>query len=108
MGLIDESFAECGMKPLGAVMDYISEDGVVGQVSYGTPMGREEKQFYKDIEDVYKRQVLDCPGLKRFSWTLIGQPSIIKFGKEIRMAGKKKGGAALPPRRKKGLSLIHI
>ena len=46
MGLIDESFAECGMKPLGAVMDYISEDGVVGQVSYGTPMGREEKQFY--------------------------------------------------------------
>ena len=50
MGLIDESFAECGMKPLGAVMDYISEDGVVGQVSYGTPMGREEKQFYKDIE----------------------------------------------------------
>ena len=50
MGLIDESFAECGMKPLGAVMDYISEDGVVGQVSYGTPRGREEKQFYKDIE----------------------------------------------------------
>ena len=50
MGLIDESFAECGMKPLGAVMDYISEDGVVGQVSYGTPMGRDGKQFYKDIE----------------------------------------------------------
>ena len=30
--------------------DYISGDGVVGQVSYGTPMGRDGKQFYKDIE----------------------------------------------------------
>ena len=38
--------ADLAMK---AILSHISEDGVLGQVSYGTPMGRESKQFYKDI-----------------------------------------------------------
>ena len=38
--------------PCGAlqpVLDCIDEKGVVQQVSYGTPMGRESKDFYKQI-----------------------------------------------------------
>ncbi|MFR4438665.1 MAG: glycoside hydrolase family 88 protein [Hungatella sp.] len=31
-------------------MGYTDEAGVVHQVSYGTPMGRESKDFYKNIE----------------------------------------------------------
>ena len=31
-------------------MGCITEDGVVEQVSYGTPMGRVSKEFYKGIE----------------------------------------------------------
>ncbi|MFA7113803.1 MAG: glycoside hydrolase family 88 protein [Sphaerochaeta sp.] len=27
----------------------VDKDGVVQQVSYGTPMGRESKNFYKEI-----------------------------------------------------------
>jgi unsaturated rhamnogalacturonyl hydrolase len=30
-------------------LDYIDEEGVVHQVSYGTPMGRQTKDFYKTI-----------------------------------------------------------
>ena len=32
------------------MMGYIEDTGVVSQVSYGTPMGRESKDFYKNIE----------------------------------------------------------
>ena len=49
-GLIDSSYADAAWKALSPILDYIGEDGVVQQVSYGTPMGRESKDFYKNIE----------------------------------------------------------
>ena len=50
MGLIDPKYKEVGLKALDAVLANIAEDGTVNQVSYGTPMGRESKDFYKTIE----------------------------------------------------------
>lgn len=50
LGLIDESYKECAYKALAPVLEYITDNGIVNQVSYGTAMGRETKQFYKDIE----------------------------------------------------------
>ena len=49
MGLLDDKFREIAMKPLEQILAYTDEQGVLNQVSYGTPMGRENKQFYKDI-----------------------------------------------------------
>lgn len=49
-GLIDERYAAAAWKALKPMLDYIADDGVVHQVSYGTPMGRESKEFYKNIE----------------------------------------------------------
>ncbi len=49
-GLIDKDYEECAMKALTPVLANISDDGIVNQVSYGTAMGRETKQFYKEIE----------------------------------------------------------
>lgn len=50
LGFIDPSFKECAYKALNPVLGYITEEGIVNQVSYGTAMGRESKQFYKDIK----------------------------------------------------------
>ncbi len=50
LGFIDEKYKEAGLKALEPVLKLISEDGTVNQVSYGTPMGRESKDFYKEIE----------------------------------------------------------
>lgn len=50
MGIVDEKYKDCSMKALNPILNCIGEDGVVKQVSYGTAMGRETKQFYKDIE----------------------------------------------------------
>lgn len=50
MGLIDQEYTSCAMKALEPVLGYISDEGIVGQVSYGTAMGRASKQFYKEIE----------------------------------------------------------
>ncbi len=50
MGIIDAKYEDCAYKALTPILDCIGEDGVVNQVSYGTAMGRETKQFYKDIE----------------------------------------------------------
>ncbi len=50
MGLIDPKYKEVGLKALEPVLNNIAEDGTVNQVSYGTPMGRESKDFYKQIE----------------------------------------------------------
>ena len=36
-------------RALGVILDLISDEGVLGQVSYGTPMGRTGKDFYKEI-----------------------------------------------------------
>ena len=49
MNLIDKSYKECAIKALQPILDLIDDKGIVHQVSYGTAMGRETKQFYKDI-----------------------------------------------------------
>ncbi len=49
-GLIDPACKQAAVKALSAILGYIGEDGVVQQVSYGTPMGRESRDFYKKIE----------------------------------------------------------
>lgn len=48
-GILDEKWLPVAHKALRPILDLISEDGVLGQVSYGTPMGRESKDFYKTI-----------------------------------------------------------
>ena len=50
MGLLPQACGEAAWRALPAVLRCIGEDGVVSQVSYGTPMGRESKEFYKQIE----------------------------------------------------------
>ena len=50
MGLIPAEYEAAAWKALDPILDYIGQDGVVNQVSYGTPMGRETKDFYKQIE----------------------------------------------------------
>lgn len=50
MGLLNPEYLQCAEKALKPILDYISEDGVVSQVSYGTPMGRTTKDFYKNIK----------------------------------------------------------
>lgn len=49
-GLVNECYLVAAQKALAPILDYIGDDGVVQQVSYGTPMGRESKEFYKQIE----------------------------------------------------------
>lgn len=49
-GLIDPAYRAVAERALPAVLDCISGEGVVHQVSYGTPMGRISKDFYKQIE----------------------------------------------------------
>lgn len=48
-GTLDGAYLECAKKALIPILDLIDEKGIVNQVSYGTPMGRENKQFYRDI-----------------------------------------------------------
>lgn len=48
-GLIDPVYADAAWKATEPMLGYIADDGVVHQVSYGTPMGRETKDFYKNI-----------------------------------------------------------
>ena len=48
-GLLEESYRQVALKALDPILGYIGPDGVVQQVSYGTPMGRETKDFYKNI-----------------------------------------------------------
>ena len=50
MGLVDSKYEECAWKALNPILGYINEQGVVEQVSYGTPMGKLSKDFYKQIE----------------------------------------------------------
>lgn len=49
MGLGPESWAGQALKAAGPILGYTDGEGVVHQVSYGTPMGRESKDFYKEI-----------------------------------------------------------
>ncbi|MBR5287313.1 MAG: glycoside hydrolase family 88 protein [Clostridia bacterium] len=50
MGLIAPEYEETALRALDPILSYIGQDGVVSQVSYGTPMGRESRDFYKKIE----------------------------------------------------------
>lgn len=50
MGIVDEKYKLCASKALEPILSYITEEGKVNQVSYGTAMGRESKDFYKCIE----------------------------------------------------------
>lgn len=47
--LLPADYKAVAVKALAPILDCIGEDGVVNQVSYGTPMGRETKDFYKQI-----------------------------------------------------------
>ena len=47
--VVDKSCANSAMKALAPILKCVSEEGKVEQVSYGTPMGRESKDFYKQI-----------------------------------------------------------
>ena len=38
-----------GKEPLEQILAYTDGEGILQQVSYGTPMGREDKNFYKEI-----------------------------------------------------------
>ena len=49
MGLLDQKYRACAEKALVPILDCIDDDGVVHKVSYGTPMGRLTKDFYKQI-----------------------------------------------------------
>ena len=49
-GLVSPEYEKVAMAALQPILGYIGHDGVVSQVSYGTPMGRETKDFYKKIE----------------------------------------------------------
>ncbi len=48
IGLAGDNCRRAGQRALAAVMNNISADGVVGNVSYGTRMGH-DLQFYRDI-----------------------------------------------------------
>lgn len=49
LGLVDASYGVAAIKALEPLMACIDHEGVVKQVSYGTAMGRDSLQFYKDI-----------------------------------------------------------
>ena len=48
-GLLDSAYLEAVGKALDPILACVADNGVVNQVSYGTPMGRESKDFYKKI-----------------------------------------------------------
>ncbi|MCR4940726.1 MAG: glycoside hydrolase family 88 protein [Treponemataceae bacterium] len=49
MGLIGDEYRACAEKALEPILDCIDDEGVVHKVSYGTPMGRLTKDFYRQI-----------------------------------------------------------
>ena len=48
--LLNSKYEQAAWKALQPILNYIDASGVVQQVSYGTPMGRQTKDFYKNIE----------------------------------------------------------
>lgn len=50
MGLLDRKYLGAAVKALGPILERIDDSGTVLQVSYGTPMGRDSADFYKNIE----------------------------------------------------------
>lgn len=49
LGLLDVSYMKTADRALDAVLACVTEEGILTHVSYGTPMGRESKDFYKKI-----------------------------------------------------------
>jgi len=49
-GLIDRRYINCALKAIKPILDCIDDEGYVDKVSYGTAMGRESIQHYKNIE----------------------------------------------------------
>lgn len=50
LGIGDEAWVQRALKVIAPILKYTDEEGVLHQVSYGTPMGRISKDFYKEIE----------------------------------------------------------
>jgi len=50
LGILDKEYESVALKALKPILGCISDGGVVHQVSYGTPMGRITRDFYKNIE----------------------------------------------------------
>lgn len=50
MGLVDSKIRDCAMRAVEPILNLVDRDGVMQQVSYGTPMGRESLDFYKQIK----------------------------------------------------------
>ena len=48
-GILGEEYLAVARKALSPVLSLVSPEGVLEQVSYGTPMGRLSKDFYKEI-----------------------------------------------------------
>lgn len=48
-GLIGQEYEAIALRALEPVLGYIADDGVVHQVSYGTAMGRDSKDFYRNV-----------------------------------------------------------
>ena len=48
--MLFRSYLAVAERAVMPIFSYISDDGILEQVSYGTPMGRENREFYKNIE----------------------------------------------------------
>lgn len=49
LGILDPSYGRAAERALEAILDCITDQGIVTNVSYGTAMGRDSKEFYKKI-----------------------------------------------------------
>jgi unsaturated rhamnogalacturonyl hydrolase len=49
-GILEGFYKKIAVNAVKAILNRITDEGIVEQVSYGTPMGRETKDFYKQIE----------------------------------------------------------
>ena len=49
LNIIDSSYYLIAQKAITAILEQINDKGILDQVSYGTPMGRDSKDFYKKI-----------------------------------------------------------
>ena len=49
-GMLPPVYKKAADRAVKAILGLITDEGVVEQVSYGTPMGRTDKDFYKNIE----------------------------------------------------------
>lgn len=50
MGILDPTYKVCAQNAVEPILALTDEKGILHQVSYGTPMGRSDKEFYKKIE----------------------------------------------------------